>query len=228
MRQLQKNVLLFSQKGAEITTKISENLLNSKSVVENTYSVSKAIEFIIELKPCLIVIDTKSDDPKSIEFIKKIKKLKEDLKFNVYFLVDNNKNLEEQINLFDIGVDEFGYRDTSSILIIQRINNIINKYIEPVIELPQNPKGISIDKERYMVYKEGKEIFLPRKEFELLILLASKPLKVFTREEIFRIVWGNKSIVGDRTIDVHIRKIREKIGDRYIKTIKGVGYKFID
>jgi two-component system, OmpR family, alkaline phosphatase synthesis response regulator PhoP len=86
-------------------------------------------------------------------------------------------------------------------------------------------KNIVIDKERYLIVQNGKEISLPKKEFELLTLLASKPDKVFTREEIFSKVWGNDVIVGDRTIDVHVRKIREKLGIESIKTIKGVGYK---
>ena len=87
-------------------------------------------------------------------------------------------------------------------------------------------KGLVIDQDKYLVIKEGKEIVLPKKEFKLLKLLASSPNKVFTREEIFHKVWGDDVIVGDRTIDVHIRKIREKIGLDNIKTIKGVGYKF--
>ena len=85
-----------------------------------------------------------------------------------------------------------------------------------------------IDKEKYIIHADGKELFLPKKEFELLVLLVSKPGKVFNREEIFSKVWGDDIIVGDRTIDVHIRKLREKIGEKYIKTIKGVGYKFSD
>ena len=83
-----------------------------------------------------------------------------------------------------------------------------------------------INREEYIVIKNKNEILLPRKEFELLFLLGSKPEKVFTREEIMNKVWGTLVIVGDRTIDVHIRKLREKIGEKYIKTIKGVGYKF--
>ncbi|TRZ74445.1 MAG: DNA-binding response regulator, partial [Bacteroidetes bacterium] len=85
---------------------------------------------------------------------------------------------------------------------------------------------IIIDREKYIILKKGKEINLPRKEFELLELLASKPDKVFTREQIFEEVWGNDVIVGDRTIDVHIRRIREKLASDNIKTVKGVGYKY--
>jgi two-component system alkaline phosphatase synthesis response regulator PhoP len=226
MKPLQSNVLIFSVKGSILGTKIQEALSNTRAVVEFTYSVQKATEFIAEESPCLIVFDTPSDDAKAIELCKKIKKTKEDMKMNVYFLIDNNQNLSEQLEWFDLGVDEFGTRDTNSTLVSRRVLNILGKYMGSSKEVvPQ--KGIVIDRERYLVFKDGKDIFLPRKEFELLVLLASKPLKVFTREEIFKLVWGNKSIVGDRTIDVHVRKIREKIGENYISTIKGVGYKFV-
>jgi two-component system alkaline phosphatase synthesis response regulator PhoP len=226
MKPLQSNVLIFSVKGSVLGTKIQEALANTRAVVEYTYSVQKASEFIAEENPCLIVIDTPSDDAKAIELCKKIKKTKEEQKINVYFLTDNNQNLTEQLEWFDLGVDEFGTRDTNSALITRRVMNILGKYLGNAKDVvPQ--KGIVIDRERYLVFKDGKDIFLPRKEFELLVLLASKPLKVFTREEIFKLVWGNKSIVGDRTIDVHVRKIREKIGENYISTIKGVGYKFV-
>jgi two-component system alkaline phosphatase synthesis response regulator PhoP len=93
-------------------------------------------------------------------------------------------------------------------------------------QVSTNQIGVTIDKDRYVVYKDGAELSLPKKEFELLALLASQPGRVFTRENILANVWGNDVIVGDRTIDVHIRKLREKLGDDYFKTIKGVGYKF--
>jgi len=93
----------------------------------------------------------------------------------------------------------------------------------PIIRLGE----LSIDRERYIVINAGEELVLPKKEFELLVLLVSKPEKVFTRDEIYTTVWGDNIIVGDRTIDVHIRKLREKIGQSHIKTIKGVGYKFV-
>ena len=85
-----------------------------------------------------------------------------------------------------------------------------------------------IDREKFIIYKGKEEVILPKKEFELLLLLSSKPGKVYTRDEIFDQIWGDNIIVGDRTIDVHIRKLREKIGDSYIRTVKGVGYKFAE
>ena len=87
---------------------------------------------------------------------------------------------------------------------------------------------MAIDKERYVVYLDGQEVILPKKEFELLALLHSKPQKVFTRDEIYQAIWGDEIVVGDRTIDVHIRKLREKLGEDYIRTVKGVGYKFMN
>ena len=97
-----------------------------------------------------------------------------------------------------------------------------------VNETESEPKSIIIDKDRYIVIKDGKEMLLPKKEFDLLYLLSSKPNRVFTRNEIFTTVWGDDVIVGDRTIDVHIRKLREKIGEEHFKTIKGVGYKYVE
>ncbi len=226
MKTLRNSALIFTTKPSAIAPQIQEFLEDRKAFFETTNNVQKALDFINADSPCLVIFDTPTDDSKALDLCKKIKKLKEETRFNVYFLIDNNSNLEEQLNWFKNGVDEFGTRDTNSILICQRIRNILSKYEESLIDvIPQ--KGIIIDSDRYLVYKNGKDIFLPRKEFELLHLLNSRPTKVFTREEIFRHVWGNRSIVGDRTIDVHIRKIREKIGDNHIVTVKGVGYKFI-
>ncbi|MDD4385246.1 MAG: response regulator transcription factor [Bacteroidales bacterium] len=106
--------------------------------------------------------------------------------------------------------------------LLKRVDQNISK------ESSSQNSGLQIDKERFVVINNGKEIDLPKKEFELLTLLYSRPQRVFTRNEIFSLVWGDNIIVGERTIDVHIRKLREKIGEKYIKTIKGVGYKFID
>jgi two-component system alkaline phosphatase synthesis response regulator PhoP len=97
-----------------------------------------------------------------------------------------------------------------------------NSAEEAVVEV----NGFIIDREKYLIKKDNLSINLPKKEFELIALLASRPGKVFTREEILKSVWGDDVVVGDRTIDVHIRKLREKLGDSYIRTIKGVGYKF--
>lgn len=128
---------------------------------------------------------------------------------------------------FDAGADDYINKPIKPRVLISRIKALLRRYPtgkegESVIDVG----GLKIDRESYLVINDGKEINLPRKEFELLSLLASKPGKVFAREEILNRVWGDEVIVGDRTIDVHIRKLREKIGEDFIKTVKGVGYKF--
>jgi hypothetical protein len=110
---------------------------------------------------------------------------------------------------------------------ISSLNEIISKY-DIYVDKDENPEIFWMGLQKYTVINNGEELSLPRKEFSLLLLLISKPEKVFTREEIYSAIWGDSIVVGDRTIDVHIRKLREKIGEDYIRTVKGVGYKFVD
>jgi two-component system alkaline phosphatase synthesis response regulator PhoP len=140
-----------------------------------------------------------------------------------------------QIAGFDAGADDYIAKPIKPKVLQSRIKALLKRYdsfnqknTTDGKNLQNEGKELLIDKERYVVMKGNEELILPRKEFELLSLLISKPDKVFTRDDIFNAIWGDNVIVGDRTIDVHIRKLREKIGEKYIKTIKGIGYKFID
>ncbi|PKP37528.1 MAG: DNA-binding response regulator, partial [Bacteroidetes bacterium HGW-Bacteroidetes-15] len=136
-----------------------------------------------------------------------------------------------QIAGFDAGGDDYITKPIKPKVLVSRVKALLKRVDSRIVDdtEQQFPEtGISIDKERYLVIKDGQEIILPKKEFELLALLYSRPQKVFTRDDIFSSIWGDNIIVGDRTIDVHIRKLREKIGENFIKTVKGVGYKFID
>jgi len=130
-----------------------------------------------------------------------------------------------QIAGLEAGADDYISKPLKPKVLISRINALLRRKTGTA-ELQDTTIGLVIDRERYLVKKDGKELHLPKKEFELLALLHSKPGKVFDRDEILERVWGSEIVVGDRTIDVHVRKLREKIGDDYIKTIKGVGYKF--
>ena len=135
---------------------------------------------------------------------------------------------EQQLIGFDMGADDYLTKPIRIKLLISRLQAIL-KRIEPqqkATETPSEQPSLMIDSTRHMVICNGEEIILPRKEFALLELLASHPNELLTREEIYRQIWGEEVIVGDRTIDVHIRKIRKKIGEQYIRTIKGVGYLF--
>jgi two-component system alkaline phosphatase synthesis response regulator PhoP len=133
-----------------------------------------------------------------------------------------------QIAGLNAGADDYVAKPIKPKVLVSRINALLRR--KGKIELSNNTKtsDLVINREKYLIEKNGEVIHLPRKEFELLALLASRPHSVFERDVILESVWGTDIIVGDRTIDVHVRKLREKIGDNYIKTVKGVGYKFTD
>jgi len=176
--------------------------------------------------PNLIILDVMMPKMDGIETCGEIKAIPELGNTIIVFLTARGEDYS-QIAGFEAGADDYTTKPIKPKVLISRIKALLRRYKEP--EKSQDEirlKDFTIDREKYLVFKDDEEISLPKKEFELLILLASKPDKVFTREEIFTKVWGNDVIVGDRTIDVHVRKIREKIGLDSIKTIKGVGYKF--
>jgi two-component system alkaline phosphatase synthesis response regulator PhoP len=144
----------------------------------------------------------------------------------IAFLTARNEDYS-QIAGFDAGADDYIAKPIKPRVLVSRVKALLRRNNGAEIEVKEAPShGIVIDKERYVVFKEGVQLNLPKKEFELLALLTSAPGRVFTRETILANVWGNDVIVGDRTIDVHIRKLREKLGDDNFKTVKGVGYKF--
>ena len=145
----------------------------------------------------------------------------------ITFLTARNEEYS-QLAGFDVGADDYISKPIKPRIMLSRVKALLRRLngstgsSTPVVQIG----NLKIDRESYLVYKGEESVVLPRKEFELLALLTSKPGKVFTREDILSRVWGSDIVVGDRTIDVHIRKIREKLGDDSIKTIKGIGYKF--
>jgi two-component system, OmpR family, alkaline phosphatase synthesis response regulator PhoP len=177
--------------------------------------------------PHLIVLDVMMPEMDGIEACREIRLIPELSEVIVVFLTARGEDYS-QIAGFEAGADDYVTKPVKPRVLTSRVKALLRRYrpnialVEPEVSLPE----LFIDRERYLVIKRGQEIFLPRKEFELLILLTSKPNKVFTREEIFSKVWGDNVFVGDRTIDVHVRKIREKIGIENIRTVKGVGYKY--
>jgi two-component system, OmpR family, alkaline phosphatase synthesis response regulator PhoP len=183
-------------------------------------------------KPQLILMDVMMPEMDGIETCEKIKEMPELANTLIAFLTARGEDYS-QIAGFEAGADDYITKPIKPKVLISRIKALLKRYREEGPELSETEKqsvvigDLKIDTERFMVYRGSEEIILPRKEFSLLLLLASKPQKVFSREEIFANVWGNDIIVGDRTIDVHIRKLREKIGEDLIQTVKGVGYKFM-
>lgn len=189
----------------------------------------KAIERAKEVLPHLIILDVMMPEMDGIETCSQLRKI-DQLKNSLIIFLTARSEEYSQLAGFDAGADDYINKPIKPRLLISRVKALLRRYSETlnsnqeskIIELD----GITIDIEKYVVIKNGKEISLPKKEFELLKYLSSKPNRVFSREEIFINVWGNQVVVGDRTIDVHVRKIREKIGLDNIVTIKGVGYKY--
>ncbi len=207
---------------------LSYNLKKEGFKVVTAKSGKEAIEKAPKCKPHLIVLDVMMPGMDGIETCVELRKLRETEKSVIVFLTARNEDYS-QIAGLDAGADDYISKPVKPKVFLSKINSLLRRFTsEPgfskseIIELD----NLKIDAESFLVYSGGIEITLPKKEFELLRLLASKPNKVFTRDEIFSRIWGNDVIVGERTIDVHIRKIREKLNIRNIKTIKGVGYKF--
>ncbi len=191
-----------------------------------------AIEQAKKNTPHLVLLDIMMPEMDGIEVCEKLRELPNMFNTIIAFLTARGEDYS-QIAGFEAGGDDYITKPIKPKVLVSRINALLKRV--GWSELPSEPyseiitKGeLIIDREKYLVYKGDEEVMLPKKEFELLLLLSSKPGRVFTRDEIFQLVWDENVIVGDRTIDVHIRKLREKIGDKYIKTIKGVGYKFAE
>ena len=175
--------------------------------------------------PHLIILDVMMPEMDGIEACENIRRIPELESTIITFLTARSEDYS-QLAGFDAGADDYIAKPIKPKVLVSKVKAMLRRLKEKEEkEDILNVNGIEINREEYKIVKEGQEIVLPRKEFELFYLLATKPGKVFTREEILDKVWGNEVIVGGRTIDVHIRKLREKIGDDFFKTIKGVGYK---
>lgn len=209
------------------------NLKKAGYEVTTTLNGRDAIEKAKEIKPHLILLDVMMPEMDGVETCEEIRRNKELQNTIIAFLTARGEDYS-QIAGFEAGGDDYITKPIKPKVLISRIKALLKRYREKAEIEKEDEDSIikkadlTIDKERYQVTKGDKELVMPKKEFELLMLLVSKPDKVFTREEIFSKIWGENVVVGDRTIDVHIRKLREKIGSEHIKTVKGVGYKYID
>jgi two-component system alkaline phosphatase synthesis response regulator PhoP len=177
-------------------------------------------------RPHLIIMDVMMPEMDGMEACENIRKIPELSNVIITFLTARSEDYS-QVAGFDAGADDYIAKPIKPKLLVSKVKALLRRLKDDTVSSENlNVGGIEINREEYKIIMEGREIVLPRKEFELFYLLASKPGKVFKREEILDKVWGNEVIVGGRTIDVHIRKLREKIGEDLFKTIKGVGYKF--
>jgi len=228
----EKKILLVDDE-TDILEFVSYNLEKEGFKVYTAQNGRDAIRIAEKKDPDLIILDVMMPEMDGIvtcEELRKIPKLKSTI---IAFLTARGEDYS-QIAGFEAGADDYITKPIRPKVLISRVKALLKRTSvveEAVVEVSTNSMTIgelTIDRERYLIVIQGTEMILPRKEFELLSLLASKPGKVFTREEIYSSVWGEQVIVGDRTIDVHIRKLREKIGEDHIKTLKGIGYKFVE
>lgn len=206
---------------------VSYNLAQENYQIITAVNGKEAIAKAKKERPHLIIMDVmmpEMDGMEATEAIRKIPELKDTI---ITFLTARSEDYS-QVAGFDAGADDYITKPIKPKLLVSKIKALLRRLKDDEAKNSEtlNVGGIEINREEYKIIKDNTEIVLPRKEFELFYLLASKPGKVFKREEILDKVWGNEVIVGGRTIDVHIRKLREKIGDDFFKTIKGVGYKF--
>lgn len=205
---------------------ISYNLKQEGYQVVTATNGREAVEKAVKELPHLIILDVMMPDMDGIEACEHIRKNETLQNTIITFLTARGEDYS-QVAGFDAGADDYITKPVKPKVLLSKVKALLRR-----LKNAAETKGdviqvgnVQINREEYKIVIDGEEMSLPRKEFELFYLLASKPGKVFKREEILDKVWGNEVVVGGRTIDVHIRKLREKIGDNSFKTIKGVGYK---
>ncbi len=204
---------------------------NLKKEGYNVSTANNGKEALLAAKkqiPDLIILDVMMPDMDGMETCRVIREIPELKNVLIAFLTARGEDYS-QIAGFEVGADDYINKPIKPRVLISRIKALLRRVKigeAPIADDTMEFGGLKIDRERYLVVQNGNEINLPKKEFELLSLLTSKPGKVFTREVILDKVWGGEVVVGDRTIDVHIRKLREKLGEDFIRTVKGIGYTF--
>ena len=222
-----KNKILLVDDEADILEFLSYNLKKEGYNVFTANNGKEAVTVAKKENPDIIILDVMMPDMDGIETCREIRDLPGLRDVMIAFLTARNEDYS-QIAGFEVGADDYINKPIKPRVLISRIKALLRRSgnVDATTTEKVEMGGIKIDRERYLIIQNGSEINLPKKEFELLALLASKPGKVFTRESILDKVWGGEVVVGDRTIDVHIRKLREKLGEDFIRTVKGIGYKF--
>ncbi len=233
MSENQFKVLLVDDE-LDILEFLSYNLEKEGYEVFTAKNGLEALKIAEQEVPHLIILDVMMPEMDGITACEELRKMPALSSTVIAFLTARGEDYS-QIAGFEAGADDYITKPVRPKVLVSRVKALLKRTGEataPVVEVIDTNiisiGNLVIDKERYLIRIDDIEMILPRKEFELLSLLVSKPGKVFTREEIYFSVWGDNVVVGDRTIDVHIRKLREKIGNNHIKTLKGIGYKFVE
>ena len=230
-----KYKILLVDDEVDILEFISYNLEKEGFKVYTAQNGAEAIRIAEKKVPHLIILDVMMPEMDGIAACEEMRKIPALQGSVIAFLTARGEDYS-QIAGFEAGADDYITKPIRPKVLVSRVKALLKRTGgngTSSVASSENSSTITIgdiviDKERYLIKNKDEEMVLPRKEFELLSLLVSKPGKVFTREEIYYSVWGDNVVVGDRTIDVHIRKLREKIGNDHIKTLKGIGYKFVE
>lgn len=217
-----KKILIVDDE-IEIRELLNYNLTREGYEISEASNGKEALKTLENKEFDLILLDVMMPGMDGIEVCSQIRNLPQHKNAIICFLTARNEDYS-QIAGFDAGADDYISKPIKPRVLLSRINALLRRSNIETLSSSQTLGNLTIDREKYSVSLNDEHIHLPRKEFELLSLLASKPGKVFEREYILRNIWGDEVVVGDRTIDVHIRKLREKVGDQLIKTVKGIGY----
>lgn len=228
MENLKGHTILLVDDEVDILEFLSYNLRKEGYKVFTASDGEEGVRMTQQFQPSLILMDImmpKMDGIEACQFIRKDLNLKQPI---IAFLTSRGEDYA-QIAGFEAGADDYITKPIRPRLLISKVESLLRRLSNSLANQTSiNGTNLIIEREKFSIQLDGKKIILPKKEFELLELLASRPGKVFNRDQILNIVWGNETVVGERTIDVHIRKLREKLGDVYIRTIKGVGYTFTE
>jgi two-component system, OmpR family, alkaline phosphatase synthesis response regulator PhoP len=221
----QKIEILVADDEPDIIEIIQYNLEKQGYQVHTATNGQEAIDKAKEAHPQVVILDVMMPHKNGIEVCRYLRS-QPDFKDTLILLLTALNDEATHVRGLDSGADDYVSKPISPKVLLSRVNALLRRITRPEEEKTITVGQLSIDPEKFNVVLNGKDVVLAKKEFELLYLLASKPGRVFLRNEILSQVWGTDVIVGDRTIDVHIRKIRQKLGVDCITTVKGVGYKF--
>jgi two-component system alkaline phosphatase synthesis response regulator PhoP len=226
-----KKIILIVDDEQDILEFVSYNLKREGYIVNMANNGKTAIELARKLQPDMILLDLMMPEMDGIEVCQHIRSVPE-IKHTLIAMLTARAEVYSQIAGFEAGADDYILKPIKPKLLLSRINAILKRANSSHTSEPETNKNLRdfgnlfIDLEKHQVMVDQKEVNLPKKEFLLLTLLSSKPFRVFSREEIYNHIWGQEVFVSDRTIDVYIRKIREKVGQDRVKTVKSVGYRF--
>ena len=225
-----KNKILIADDEKDLLEMMKNHFESEGYIVQTATSGEEAVEKYQAFRPDLIILDLILPEKDGVEACIEIRNIPKSKEPAIAFLT-SRKEEYSQIAGYEAGADDYIIKPIKLKILSLKVKALLRRIVNNVEETSEEKRNFGdllIDQENFMVYKNGKEVYLRRKEYDLLFLLTTKPGKVFIKDTIMTRVWGEDVIVSMRNVDVQIRKLREKIGEHYIKTVKGVGYKFVD